>query len=200
MNTVRNLGVWLKRFRYRCGYGVHSPYAFNFITGVIFERGAYYAYEKLDSVYGKGIFWSVSHRRKCLHFLLRLSNFIRPDFFIADGGVSPAEKSYLSAGSRHSMWLTPGSKSLDAVSGKRVLVFVSACNLQLPELLKEIRQKADSSSALLLRTESCEMRERCSEIIQRCPDCGISFDLYDYLLVFFDENLYKQHYLVNFFD
>ena len=30
--------IRLSRFRYRCGYGVHSPFAFSLITDVIYEK------------------------------------------------------------------------------------------------------------------------------------------------------------------
>ena len=30
--------IWLKRFRHRKGYGVHSPFAFDFITRVIYGK------------------------------------------------------------------------------------------------------------------------------------------------------------------
>ena len=39
--------VWLRRFRHRCGYGVHSPFAFQLIRGVVYERGEFYAYRPL---------------------------------------------------------------------------------------------------------------------------------------------------------
>ena len=45
---------WLLRFRKRCGYGIHSPFAFQFVTGVIYEKGAYFA--------GKGRPLALSHR------------------------------------------------------------------------------------------------------------------------------------------
>ena len=37
--------IRLSRFRYRCGYGVHSPFAFSLITDVIYEKMPYYAYD-----------------------------------------------------------------------------------------------------------------------------------------------------------
>ena len=40
--------IWLSRFRYRCGYGVHSPFAFSLITDVIYEKMPYYAYDSLE--------------------------------------------------------------------------------------------------------------------------------------------------------
>ena len=39
--------VWLLRFRHRRGYGVHSPFAFNFITDVVYQRLPYYKYCEL---------------------------------------------------------------------------------------------------------------------------------------------------------
>ena len=39
--------IWLSRFRHRCGYGVHSPFAFSLITDVIYEKMPYYAYSSL---------------------------------------------------------------------------------------------------------------------------------------------------------
>ena len=41
--------IWLSRFRYRCGYGVHSPFAFSLITDVIYEKMPYYAYDLLKA-------------------------------------------------------------------------------------------------------------------------------------------------------
>lgn len=43
--TLKRPFIWLYRFRHRCGYGVHSPFAFNLITHVIYESTAYYKYE-----------------------------------------------------------------------------------------------------------------------------------------------------------
>ena len=41
--------IWLSRFRYRCGYGVHSPFAFSLITDVIYEKMPYYAYDLMNA-------------------------------------------------------------------------------------------------------------------------------------------------------
>ena len=40
----------MRRFRHRRGYNIHSPFAFNLVTGVIYERGAYYAYDDLRNL------------------------------------------------------------------------------------------------------------------------------------------------------
>lgn len=35
---IRKGWIWIKRFRYRKGYGVHSPFAFDFITRIIYGK------------------------------------------------------------------------------------------------------------------------------------------------------------------
>ena len=36
--TVKKGWIWLKRFRHRKGYGVHSPFAYDFITRIIYGK------------------------------------------------------------------------------------------------------------------------------------------------------------------
>lgn len=197
MIPIRYLGVWFKRFRYRCGYGVHSPYAFNFITGVIFERGEYYAYRTLDSAFRSGAFWRHSHQCTCWHFLFRLANFVQPEYILTDSSVSEPELAYLAAGCRRAEHIPICRLKKEAGI---VLVYMEAVPDELPAVLHQMCERVHPSSVLLLRTSSAKCREQCSEIIGRSKECGISFDLYDYLLVFFDRSLYKQHYIINFFD
>ena len=56
---------WLKRFRHTRGYGVHSPFAFRFITECLRERLAYYAYDSFTGI------------EQCLAF--RLAVFFQPE-------------------------------------------------------------------------------------------------------------------------
>lgn len=46
-NIIHRTLRWLHRIRHRCGYGVHSPLAFNFITDVVYNQDTYYAYHTL---------------------------------------------------------------------------------------------------------------------------------------------------------
>ena len=65
--------IWVRRFRHRCGYGVHSPFAFNLITGVIYEKGEFYAYAPLRSLRGEA-----RGREKDDKLMLRLINDRQP--------------------------------------------------------------------------------------------------------------------------
>ena len=98
MSIIRKLKhpfIWLSRFRNRCGYGVHSPFAFNFITNVIYERLPYYAYSTLPmqerelARHNKGkMFFRES--RKVSRLLFRLVNMAQPHVIVHVGRRSSA--------------------------------------------------------------------------------------------------------------
>ena len=75
--------VWLLRLRHRRGYGIHSPFAFDFVTGVVYEDGAYYAYEVIE----RGLrWWQRGRYRGVLRLLLRLCNFWHGRRMVVVGG------------------------------------------------------------------------------------------------------------------
>ena len=47
-SPLRRFTRWISRWRHRRGYGVHSPWAFSWITQVIYNDMAYYAYADLQ--------------------------------------------------------------------------------------------------------------------------------------------------------
>ena len=65
--TVKKGWVWLKRFRHRKGYGVHSPFAYDFITRVIYGKVSKEEYRYLFNTYG-----SRKESRKVIELLHRL--------------------------------------------------------------------------------------------------------------------------------
>ena len=100
MSAIGRFWVRLKRFRHRRGYGVHSPFAFNFLTYVVYERGEYYAYRDLAARHPVPFFRCGGHLAKCRKFLFRLANYVHPAVIRLVGGVGTAEADYLSAGCR----------------------------------------------------------------------------------------------------
>lgn len=103
--------VWLLRFRHRRGYGVHSPFAFNFITSVIYERGEYYAYAELRTPRNerakqvreakKGHPKALILREKDERLLFRIINFAAPRTALIYGRDALRSMPYLQAGRRH---------------------------------------------------------------------------------------------------
>lgn len=68
---IRRLWLQALRFRRSHGFGVHSPFAFRFITRVLRERAAYYDYALLPGL-------CPSLPRSKARLLLRVVNFLQP--------------------------------------------------------------------------------------------------------------------------
>ena len=90
--------IWLYRFRHRCGYGVHSPFAFNLITHVIYETTPYYKYKELASeqkrlMPQKDRAWGYESL-KVKRLLFRLVNYAQPAT-IVDAGMQAASSLYM---------------------------------------------------------------------------------------------------------
>lgn len=96
--------VWLRRFRHRRGYGVHSPFAFDFITRVVYEHTPYYQYKELSAeqrrlASEKGHSWACRESQKVKRLLFRLVNRAQPTFIVSVGPDSAAEL-YMKAAKR----------------------------------------------------------------------------------------------------
>ena len=194
--------LWLRRFRHRCGYGVHSPFAFGFITEVVYEHQPYYAFSVLD----EALSWKQRFRvRRYLHLLFRLSNYAHPsDIFSYK--ADKFELAYVKAACLHARChelernssedgiidpllgarpLAGSSGSESDTSSQRRLVFLgSPCQ----DALKLI----DKGTMLVLANVH-EYKEWWDGL----PSV-VSFDLYDVGIAFFDPHYNEHHYIVNF--
>ena len=163
--------VRLARFRHRCGYGVHSPFAFHLITGVIYETAPYYKYASLlEGEKRQATQHPRSWREEPLRvkrLLFRLVNYARPET-IVDAGPLSASGLYLKAGRE-------GAAYTACVGRAR------GCSVFVIEGIRY-------TSAMRRLWDAMRQDER----------CGITFDLYDLGIIFFDRTKIKQHYLVNF--
>ena len=76
------LGNRISRIKHRKGHGVHSPFAFAFVTDVLYNNEQYYAYEKMDS----GLrWWHKGRLRRVQRLLFRLANYRQPVTLYSDG-------------------------------------------------------------------------------------------------------------------
>ena len=83
MLFVQRIWNWCRRFRHRCGYGVHSPSDFFLITSVIYEEQPYYAYRMLKSASSSK--FMPHYREKVNRLLFRLVNYFCPSTLIEVG-------------------------------------------------------------------------------------------------------------------
>ena len=72
-----------RKWRHSKGFGVHSPYAYRFVSDVIRPgRYGFYAYERVEPVLlKKGI--RKYHSIPLIHFIIRLANFLRAKRIVA---------------------------------------------------------------------------------------------------------------------
>lgn len=230
--------IWLLRFRHRKGYGVHSPFAFNLITGVIYEKSSYYDYQYLRGIIRKErknspTLWSryLENRRIC-ELLFRLVNYAQPYTILEVGTFAGASSIYLSCARKNGRFITLDEKSpanqLATSLFRHYKGNIDYRIGEVPALVSETVSEFDTLDFLLLHAgdyslstvqnmfENCLSKSspRSVFVIQDIYSSsavkkwwkelvdderlGITFDLYDIGVIFFDKKKIKQHYIVNF--
>ncbi len=207
MNTLHRLWIWCKRFRHRCGYGVHSPSDFFLITFVIYEQLPYYAYTELRK---RAFDAALPHyREKVNRLLFRLVNHFRPDTLLEVGTGNGAAFAYLQAarqrmksatleGNHREETLQKMSEALDGMQG------IDCLHIGHTPYYKETFEAAlpyvNERTCFLIGGiyDSKEKQTWWQQEVKTNEAVCITFDLYDLGLVFFDKNRIKQHYIVNF--
>ena len=182
----------MARFRHRRGYGVHSPFAFAFITGVVYEQSPYYAYASLASLHPWWVRWSGGYPLKCRRLLFRLANYVHPDRVLLVG-AGAEEQAYVKAAVPRAEVLctreTAEPQQADFVFlGHEQLSYAPSLLPAMPSkammVLEGIHEKPEALA--LWRT------------LQESDFTGVSFDLFTYGILFFNHHIHKQHYIVNF--
>ncbi len=172
---LTNPFVWLMRIRHRCGYGVHSPFAFRFITEVIYEENAFYAYRDYDAQ----LDWKQRFRiRKMYHLLFRCVNYMHPQSMLIRDD-NPLLEKYLQRGSTAAaiQHQPDGSK-------------VGFCYTTSPD--DRVMESLTQESMLVVDN----LRQHL-DWFKSLPYV-LAFDLYDVGIAFFDPKYNKQYYIVNF--
>ena len=175
MRKFRLPWIWLRRFRKRRGYGVHSPFAYQFLQQVVFERLPFYAQKGLD----KKLNWcEKARKKKVCHLLFRLSNYVQPESLYMPQGAG-MEYEYLQAGCKRAQLQTALKHK-----GKTL------CLLKSPD--EDVCKYLDEESVLVL-----DNLHRHKKWFATLPAI-VTFDLYDIGIAFFNPKHNKQHYIINF--
>lgn len=196
--------VWLSRFRYRCGYGVHSPFAFSLITDVIYEKQPYYAYRSLALEQKKMSKERRWHKgtQKINRLLFRLVNRVQPSTIVEVGRLSVSSL-YLQSAKPSAGYLFASDLSELFLDADVPVDFLYLNDYRNPDLVKEAfrvcAQRTTPQSLFVVYgiTYSKRMKTLWREL-QNDERVGITFDLYDAGLLFFDKTKIKQHYMINF--
>jgi len=182
---------WLARFPYRKGYGVHSPFAFQFITGVIYERGEYYSYRFVDTLR-----FALRLRRKDCRLLMRLANFWQAKntlLYGEDAARLSALEKCLCPGCRSSNY-----KMLKKAGAAERADFLVATHWLGKE--KELVECLQPRSLLILFDVGSTggRREAWQQLVKQYQSSSVSFNLYDFGILFFLPDFQPAHYMVNY--
>lgn len=93
--TLRRGLRWLRRIGHCKGFGIQSPFAFNLVTRVVYEKGEFYAYGPLSHTVDTA---AAGLRLRDARLLLRLANDHQPRTVVAVGRHAQAALRYLEAG------------------------------------------------------------------------------------------------------
>ncbi|WP_321478636.1 hypothetical protein [uncultured Bacteroides sp.] len=198
--------IWIKRFRHRCGYGVHSPFAFNFITQVVYGKPLPQRYQELKKEEKK---FNLAREGgnscellRVKRFLLRLIDWLHP-YAIVDVGPISSSSIYLKANEREFSYTAATDLSELFLEKDIPIDFLYLHYYNDPEFVKEVFDvcvsRVSEKSVFVIHgiCYSSKMKEMWRSI-QEDARVGITFDLYDLGVIFFDREKIKQHYLVNF--
>lgn len=204
--TLKRPFIWLSRFRHRCGYGVHSPFAFSLITQVIYESTPYYKYKDLaveqkKLVSQKDKNWTYESK-KVKRLLFRLVNYTQPDT-IVDAGRLAASSLYLKAGKEGADYTSASELSELFLEAGVPVDFLYLHDYRNPEFVEEVfricaARTAKKSIFVVEGIRYTPQMKKLWKCMMQDEKVGITFDLYDIGILFFDKTKIKQDYIVNF--
>ncbi len=194
-----NLGYYIKRFwirlcriSHRKGYGIHSPFAFNLVTGVIYERAQYYAYAELAEKFAAE---ARDYPQRDLRLLMRLCNDAGPRRGIIICPENQAIPAYLRRGCTACLFTTHAAVPQgDAGSIDWAYVGTDA---DLADALPGLLTLASDRCVIVIRG-ICRTPQTAAAWEQLKSDerVRVTFDLYDYGLVYFEGRLNKEDYVI----
>ncbi len=162
------------------GFGVQSPFAYQFIRYVIDERYPYYAYDDLKRVHPD--YDTVIVDTGELFF--RIANFWQPDVVY---GFPDCFADYIKAGCNKTLFINNSEYSL---SLRKVIYLESSSDIDV------VIEKCNENTMLIV--SGINIDKALWNFLVKDKRTGVSFDLFSYGIIFFDKNKTKQNYRVNF--
>lgn len=195
------LWQWLLRFRHRCGYGIHSPFAFQWVNGVVYCQEAYYAYAPLSQ---QRSLLDGQLSEKDDQLLFRLANHQKAQRILLVGTHTERSAAYVQAARPQAeVQSLPLLNDLtEAFAHYDMIVVSSPIEEGLPHLDHFLSQPTPPHAAGLLVlcgiAFSPAARQRWAKL-QASSATTICFDLYRIGVAYLRPDLNKQQYLINYF-
>ena len=194
INCLKQFFVSLKRCTHSRGFGVQSPNDYRYICDVINERLPYYAYELLRNRYPK----LSSINRKISELYFRVVNALQPQTIIDYHPINEIFRTYMQAGCKKANIIV--LSTLSELSEENCIEFLRiSINDVSDSIIRTLFSKVFDSTIIVIEDihwDKSTLRQWKKIITNK--KVTISFDLYYCGIIFFDNQRYKQNYIVNF--
>lgn len=196
--------VWLRRFRKRRGYGVHSPYAFDYITRVCNENTPYYKYKDLKAE-EKSLrpkmdkHWGTAESSKVKRLLFRLVNRAQPLTLVETGSDTAATLYLKAAKEQMDMHHIYQAEDLEEIAELQVDFLYLRWQEEpfIEQVFQYCLERLTPHSVVAV--QGIHRDDATKALWERMKDEGVlTFDLYDVGILHFDKTYFKQNYIVNF--
>lgn len=194
LDTLCRTIRWGVRFRKRRGYGVHSPFAFGMITGVVYEKGRYYAYENIEKAYHKEHLKASPWRMKDYKLVFRLANFQQPQAgLIVDKRGDSLLRMALTKGCQHCRFHFVDREMIPSQEKYDLIIVTEGWEHQVRLLLSLLRE----GGMLVVKGLGRRQRTAWNALLKQ-REAQVTFDLYDFGILLYRPTLQRQHYVVNY--
>ena len=204
---------WLQRIRHSRGYGVHSPFAFNLITGIINDKNAYYAFFDIeDMLFAKGLELG---NEKLHHLSYRLLTHLNPHNSLEIGSTDDSNVFFIaSALQDKACYSIEGKETVN--ERKRQIINEQYHNIQI--INKPDKEEKYGSIFVTPQVTSITPAELLSVSGENCfwivsgiksgigkqfwrktvidKQAKVTFDMEDIGIIFINNELSKHHYFI----
>ena len=185
LSRLKHFCYTIIRFGQSHGFGVQSPFAYRFVKDIVRESYPYYAYSTLAEKYPE----QKKNRLRLLRFFLRLSNFLQSKVIVSNN-VKSVDLDYFRAGFKPAS-LFSSHDNPDVV----LLQSIDNDFEYYQRFLEDNIVKMSDKSVLIIediQTNRCA-RALWRKVI-RDNRVGVTFDLYDCGVAFFNLKMNKNNY------
>ena len=189
-DTLRRTFRWLRRFRHRKGYGIHSPFAFEFVTGVVYGHdgeGALPLPPGCESEAGAAL------RPKDMRLLIRLIRHRQPSICVVWGwGKGSAPALALRTGSPGTQYIYRKMNEIPAQAD--MVVAAPGWEAEARSLPRALRD----GGMLVVCALDTPAQRRAWSVVGQQRQAVVTFDLGDFGIAFNNSKLQRQHYIINY--
>lgn len=194
MNMLMRAGHRILRWPRSYGFGVQSPFAYRFVRFVVNEKWPYYAY---GALYDAEPIADKTMLKRC-RLCLRLANHLQPKRWWMSLPEAATYATYVGAGCRKTEVIRDCARRMVSESAASQ-VLMMALTADWEELFDRFAAVATQHSVLLVTDIDATKESR--RAWRRLVDddrTGVSFDLLDCGIVFFDLKMHKRNYKINY--